>query len=160
MSCSNGSAKSLRWISGVSARAATCATILPRVANKCRERFGRRGRHVDRRMLARSAPARGAANRCRPRREVAALDQIDHGRHAFDRERCFGDVRRENDFAAADVVEHFILFFGGKIAVKRDQRVTAAGGDRAEYVLAAHDFADAGQENEDVPVVSASACGN
>jgi hypothetical protein len=87
---------------------------------------------------------------CRRDLHLAGLAGIDHGGDAIDRERGFGDVRGEDDFAAAELGQRAVLLLGRQVAEEGEQGVAAAVGKWFKRFLAADDFAGAGEEDEDV----------
>lgn len=80
--------------------------------------------------------------------QLAGLARIHHRSDTVDRKRSFRHIRGEDDFTAADVVEHLVLGFGRKIAVERHESVAGTVDKRSDGTLATHDLTDTRQEDE------------
>ena len=80
--------------------------------------------------------------------ELPRQPRVDHSGDAGDRERGFGDVRGEDDLAAAHVGEHAVLLLRRHVAKEREHRVPLTVGGGSKFSLAPHDLTDARQEDE------------
>jgi hypothetical protein len=75
---------------------------------------------------------------------------VDDGGDAFDGERRFGDVCREDDLGTRAGVDRAVLLFGRKVAVEGEHVDGLALGERFEGALGAADFGGSGEEDEEV----------
>ena len=76
---------------------------------------------------------------------------VDDRRHARHRQRCFSDVRRQDDATPIDGADRRILRVAVERSVERNDLDIRRGGDRREIGARSLDLARAGQKTQDLP---------